>query len=1397
MPPVLYTKLTALVLLLSVALAHLPVSAATFTREETPEPLRPWLSWVLQKHPTQTCPLIYNRSERWCTWAGTLNLTLTSHGGHFRQEWMVDSTSFVPLPGSLTQWPLHVTRQGHTIPVLERNGSPSIELTPGAHRIEGTFTWEQLPDHLMIPSETGLLALTINGRTMSLPTRDESGRLWLKTPTAGLSKDLQNTEDIHIARYLSDTIPFTVITHIDLNISGEPRELLLGRALLPDFIPLNLTSALPSRLEADGHIRTQLRPGHWTIDLTARAPGPLNELTLPAQGSPWSAQGEEFWSVELHPELRVIELLGLEAIDPKTASIPNEWGKQPTYRIMPGQRLHFLETRRGDTTTSQDQINLHRDAWLDFSGTALTTHDRLTGTISQTWRLTALPETRLGQVSLNGEPQFITTTSALEAEGVEIRRGHIQVSADSRIQHPPTELSATGWDIPIHLLTSTLHLPPGWSVFHAWGPDRTSHTWISQWTLFDSFLVLILTIATAQLYSWKTGLTMGAMLLLTYHEHNAPHYLWASILVTTAILKGFPHGKIHTVATTCRMLIWLLIALTTVPFTIQAIRTGLYPQLLYPGYPTDTAEPAADTLQHDMRPNSTPELKGPLPLSPEPRAPESETPTLQHEERMNHAMRAQEDAVSPQHDVTRNVPYASTSRYVDTERTSGLPASQSTPQRARVQTGPGLPTWRYNSASFSWNGPVQPSETLSLWLISPRIQLWINLASVALIGTLLAQLCLNLPWPQTSWRSWFTRSASLPIILLSLLTFGLVTPSHATSFPPDALLTELEARVTKLPACHPECVTIARAHLSLQEQRLQIRLESHSTTESAVPLPGRQEQWDVTQIKIGNTTPPLARDKNGTLWITVPAGTHDILMEGQLPNLRTTQLTFPLQPHHVTADSAHWTINGIHPNHTSDRTLQFVRLQPTATRPGTAEHGPSSMPPFLLITRTLIFDLTWHMITTVQRLSPPEASIVESIPLLPGESITSEHIKTKQGRAVFQLAPNQTSLQWESILAITSPLTLTAATQQRYVETWQLQISPIWHPSITGIPAVHHRTSTDNLFPTYHPWPGESITVTLSKPEAVDGPTLTIDRSHLIVTTGTRTTESTLKFTIRSSQGGQHTIRLPEHSTLNTVTINGQSLPLQLDDRTVRLPIRPGSQIIHLAWQEPRGIDTIYHTSAIDLGAPSVNHHLSLNAPQDRWPLALHGPGVGPAILYWGVLLIIVLGAIGLSRIPASPLSFLEWVLLGIGLSLVPFAIGLPVILWILAMQGRRTVQPDLMRPWQFNLMQIGLLFLTLLALGCLGTAIQHGLLGAPDMSIEGNGSTATQLRWYVDQADTMLPTGTIVSVSIYWFRGLMLLWSLWMAVALIRWLKQSYTAFTTGGYWKGGSPLSPNIPSA
>ena len=102
-----------------------------------------------------------------------------------------------------------------------------------------------------------------------------------------------------------------------------------------------------------------------------------------------------------------------------------------------------------------------------------------------------------------------------------------------------------------------------------------------------------------------------------------------------------------------------------------------------------------------------------------------------------------------------------------------------------------------------------------------------------------------------------------------------------------------------------------------------------------------------------------------------------------------------------------------------------------------------------------------------------------------------------------------------------------------------------------------------------------------------------------------------------------------------------------------------------------------------------------------------------------------------------------------------------------------------------FDLVQLGLIVLSVIALGSLLWAIKHGLLGHPEMWIMGNGSSHRVLRWFQDRSGTMFPEAWVFSVPLIVYRFAMLGWALWLAAEMIRWLRWGWGCFGHHGLWR------------
>lgn len=170
------------------------------------------------------------------------------------------------------------------------------------------------------------------------------------------------------------------------------------------------------------------------------------------------------------------------------------------------------------------------------------------------------------------------------------------------------------------------------------------------------------------------------------------------------------------------------------------------------------------------------------------------------------------------------------------------------------------------------------------------------------------------------------------------------------------------------------------------------------------------------------------------------------------------------------------------------------------------------------------------------------------------------------------------------------------------------------------------------------------------------------------------------------------------------------------------------------------------------------------------------GAGVGPAILYWGELVVFIAVAWLIGRSRLTPLPARDWLLLGLGLSTFSWSVFALFVLFIALFQWRARSSPPA-EQHRFNLMQAGLAVLAVAAVLAVVAAVPGGLLARPDMRISGSGDNGA-LVWFVDQTRNALPRPGVLSVSLWWYKIAMLAWALWLSFVLTRWLKWAWEVF-------------------
>lgn len=1336
---------------------------------EVPAPLAPWTAWVLEGHEHRRCPFVLGQApggagQHACAWPGLLELAVDAEGGRFSLGWRVLAPSWVALPGEVRHPPLAVTVDGRPAAWQWRGGVPMLWLAAGEYRIEGRLDWTRRPERLAVPEAIALLALRLDGEPVPVPER-AGGQLWLGRRQV---EQAQDSLGLKVFRLLSDGVPQWLETRLQIEVGGRAREIVLGPALPPGFAVTALDGPLPAALDGEGRLRVQVRPGTWILTLHARAVEIAADFVAVSAPAPWPAQ--EVWSVQTDPGLRVVQPEGPRPVDPGQAGSPFD-GSLPAFLVDADGGLALAERSRGRPVGAPHRLSLERSLWLDFDGGGLVARDRVSGQLAQGTRLDMAPPWRLERASVDGQDQLLT--DAGQGAGVELRQTRLDLAATARLAGWHT-VPVAGWRHAFDGASLSLQLPPGWSLAHVSGADRVPAAWTARWRLLDVFLASLLVVLALRALGPLPAVVVLFYLLLGYHSPGAPLWTLVLLLVLVLVRGWLPAGRLHRAAMVAGAIAFVLAVLVALPFAAGELRLALYPQLEQDR--VLSGQEASQWRQRASRHELTPAaLEAP-----------AQSPEIALDRIEVSGSRIAVPQAPPPPPAPPAPPVA----------VEPAPALDSHPADSVLQAGQGDPDWHWRQVDILLSGPVGEERTLRLWLSPPWLTRLGRLALVLLLGWLLWRLrpgqgaaapLQGLRWPG---RRRVAGATALPAALLALAGAVQAPPLAAqpAALPSPELLAELRERLLRPPPCVPDCARLDRAEVELDGRRLRLRLDFDAAADVLAPLPEGGRMAAPVAVRVGAGQVPVLR-RDGQAWLRLQPGRQQVELELALAAGDAVDVRFPLPPGRIAVRAPGWELAGLEGARLQGDSLQLSR-QRSAAAAGDAEAGEVAAgveaAPYVQVERTLHLGLDWTVSTRVLRLAPAEAGFTVSVPLLPGERLHDERMEVVEGAVRLAFSRGQQQLAWRSSLPVTPDLRLQAPPLDQRAEQWLVRVGPFWRVGFTGTPALAAGDPGSTW--RFAPFPGEQLALEVARPPAVAGSSLAIDRARLRVTGNRRQTESQLGYTVRATRAGQQVLRLPGDAELLSVAIDGRVHHLLPEDGVLTLPVLPGSRRVELALRQADGIGPWWRSPVLDLGAPVANIDLEMAPPEGRWLLWTHGGGVGPAVLYWPYLGLLLAVAVALARTRLTPLGAGAWLLLGLGFSTVSWQAGALVAAWLLVL-GWRGRHPGLAGHRAFALVQVGLVLLSAAALLALVGAIPVALLGQPEMYVAGNGSGARLLRWFFDRSEAALPQAGVLSLPLWLYQLAILSWALWLANALLNWLRWGWGCLGQGGLWPPRPP--------
>ena len=1314
--------------------------------EDIPKSLKEWRAWVLDDVKDRDCPIHFTNGQRICSYPTEIEVDVKS--GYLSFKMMVavfKNRQRVTLPNAYQNWVKEVMVDGKEAVVLGGDVATVI-LDEGEHIVEGRLAYRDTPKYLQLPKSMALVTLYSDGEKVAHPKVDEESRLWLNENQQ--STDKKGTLSVSIYRKLIDGHPMKMRTNLHFRVSGKMRSVLLDGIVLEGFLPSSLSSKLDAKITKDKKLEVQVKAGEWVVNIDSFSSTNLFELKPPNYTFHYANQ--EMLSLQRDASYRTIEVVDGQTIDPTQTNIPKGWRALPLYLLERDKGLKIKELYKSAKQQQRNDFTLRREVWLDFDGQGYSIKDHINATISKVKRLESREALELGSVTINSKPMLINSLKGHQQKGVELREKSMSIEASSRYEKSIDTLPINGWSEEFNRVSIKLNLPPGWRLFASFGSDAEGvKAWVDKWNLMDIFLVLLLSISIFQLFGFKWSLPATLFLLLLWHENNAPTLIWLWLLALVALIRVLDKGRIKKILQAIFVISSIFVILSVLQFSVDKIRATLYPQLERDSYVEMGNLLEQDSASVDYEDNMI--IKSARPMVKK---------VIRQESISNYSKK---DIVMP-------------------KRKQILMQNRVDP-KAIVQTGEGTPTWSWTQHTFSWQSAVGSNDKLELWFITPIMSKILNILTI--LGMMYLLFMFLQDFIQTSLKGLkdrvFVGGGLKALLLISLMTLSSQS-LKADEIPNMELLKELKGKLTKPPACLPNCASIEQMEVLVKDNdTLMVNMRISSGADISVPILGNRNIWLPQKVSVnGSNKSYLQLDNGGDLWVMLRRGVHDIELMGSVEGLNQIMLSSQLPIHNLTTKKSDlWKINSDNKSY-----IELISLDKKSTQ--SREKLKSAIEPMVEITRTFYFGLRWYIETEVKLLNQIDKPYTLRYRLLENESVLNKEIEVEDREAILHLRNSHKRYSWRSSLAITPQLHLLASSQNQITEIWKMDISSMWNMNYKGLQSDSQVAKDNLLMPTFRPWRGETLTVDLESVKAVKGESLTIESNQLNIVQSQRYRDLTLTLKLKSSRAEQYVVSIENLKELTSVKIDGVAHYLKINSGKISLPLKAKAQTVVIKWKEESTTQNIYSFSDINLSKESVNSSLSLVLPSNRWILWTKGALLGPAVLLWGVLLAILLFALILGRIEGSPLKVRDWLLLGLGVSTSSVMIMLPIVAWISLLRYRE-LKGDRLGGVLRNIVQVLIVITTVVALITMVGAVSVGLLGNPDMMIQGNNSYGLNLHWYLDRVGEKLAEPTVISISIWYYRALMLLWAIWISFSLIKWLKWAWSIFSSGDMWVRG----------
>ncbi|MDR1026767.1 MAG: hypothetical protein LBL47_05135 [Lactobacillus sp.] len=1413
---------------------------APLSNAGVPSQLKGWEAWAVDGFDKNNCNFSFdNKGKKFCYFISSIAVDINGKEMSFTQNVSLKEKGYVLVPGSFEVFPYAVTVNGKSAPVANLMGLPYMLLDKGEYVIAGKAKAKEDVRHFSIPADAVILSVKKDGKEVANPTIDASGILRLETQSA-VKKE---TDDVSYAvfRKIDDSIPMMMTMRIEVNVTGSQRIENVGNIIPKNFTVMSLSSSLPVHIQKNGDLIAEVSAGNWWIEVMFRQ---INEtLDLSVDNSP---AAQEIWVFAKDTSRRAIQVpQSLTQIQTKTTNLPNGWKQFPGYEVSKGDKISLSVVEYQDK--QRDSLSLSRDAKLSFDGKSFFIRDVIGGTLKENGQMYLEKPFNLSSVEVNSTPQSIIITKNNQ-KGFEVRKGHTNIAATNQIKSSVKKIKAAGYDRDFENVNWSLNLSPGYKLFHVTGADSVSSSWVGNWNLLSIFMVVLLGVIFYYLFGLKKAIIAEAAFVLMQPVF-AQFVVMSFVICGVICIERYigKNNKIHGFINFIKYSMLLFLGLATLGFMIENLRYAIYPSLDQ-GYVFNVLMSlidlkfllsfyaAAAVLYLLYRIYANPQratwkkviytiliffggLIGSGILSflayegqflmgaasrmvydrvyAEPAMPAMVMESAMYEDDYasydNKVMDVRRSKISAKSRSlsSKEVSQQMAVGYINND--AKLANYQSVNiAKNKVQTGIGFPEWRDRSVSISLKGPVSQNDAFGIYLMCPLVNLIIALAQL-MLGAMILYYLMDRRKEKMNASS-TKKEGKIAAKTLAVLFFGMlmIKPVNASEIPTNELLTELKTKLTReqSPACIPNCISMPNAVISMEGQDVVLDLLVHAQDDVVAPLPTLRADGGgyikVKDISLNGASTKSVIKEDDVIKVLLNKGInnvrikaaigHDIERFSIASNVKISLMQNASSMFEVSENAGSAQIFQVKIK--SQKNAEQGRTMPSSSK--------IDIIPFFQVSRKLDIGTIWQVTTTVRKMNSSADSASIEIPLLEGEKVISSEGTLLKDKIRISFEPNDMVKEFVSILPVEEKVFLKSdASTSNYREVWELNVDMAWSFDTKGIKPLNVNSNEAVFAPSQ----GDELEIDVYRSNSAEGEVITFDKVDYTLSYGRSIVSMDVNARARSSEGGSHEIILPKGAEVKDLKIDGQNYPVSMKDNSLVVPMNNGETIISFRAEMVKSDRNIWSFPKIDLKAPAVNIYQSLNVAKDRWVLFASGPSKGPAVLFWSQIPLWLLLAFVLAKSKLTEVKGWQWFILLTGLSQSRMLFSIIVVTWFVIMGVREKYSDKLKMK---KLVQLIIPVLSLMFVYCLIKGISNGLLGTWDMKITGNGSFYQWrdggmwvLKWYQDAVAGILPSPYVVSLPLWAYRTLMVLWSIWLAFSFVRWFKWGAKAYQKDGMWK------------